>query len=178
MSTHTVGIQVYAVYTGSSNGDRLPLDRHGALRSFGEVGLLTIPGDAGIGLAQGTLCSLVELNEDLCFDQGAVDEARSLVGWRPPPELDAAFVTEVDGLPLMLSSSSASGYKHVILRAGHGTYKVAPPDSFPARARRDLKVGTYATALEAASDIVRQIAKGRESVAASRLAGKERKRSA
>ena len=173
-----MGIQVYAVYTGSSNGDRLPLDKHGALRSLGEVGLLTLPGDAGIGLAQGTLRSLVKLNERLCFDRGAVDEVRSLAGWEPPPELDAAFVTEVDGLPLMLSSSSASGYKYVILRAGDGTYKVAPPDSFPWRVRRDLKVPTYATALEAASDIVRKIAKDRERQAALSLAKKERKRSA
>ena len=76
----------------------------------------------------------------------AVDEARDLAGWEPPPELDAAIVTEVDGLPLMLNPSSTTGYKHVTRRLNM-TYRVAPPDSFPANTRTFLKGATYATAL-------------------------------
>ena len=107
----------------------------------------------------------------------AVDEARDLAGWEPPPELDAAIVTEVDGLPLMLNPSSTTGYKHVTRRLNM-TYRVAPPDSFPANTRRFLKGATYATALEAASDIVRKVTKERERVAAVNKVQKEQKAAA
>ena len=152
----TVGAQVYAVATGSSNGGRLPLDTFGELRSVREVGLLTIPGDGGIGRAQGHLRSLVLRNEDLLFDQASVDAVRSLAGHAPPPEPPAAFVTKSeDGHQLLLAPKSASGYSYVT-KTLHG-FIVNPSKSFPSKVRRSLQVQTYATAPEAASDIVRKL---------------------
>ena len=156
---HTVA-QVYAVATCSSNGSRLPLDTFGAPKSVGEVGLLAIPGDGGIGWAQGHLRSLVLRNEDLRLDQASVEAVRSLAGHVPPPEPPAGFVTEVDGLPLMLNQSSPSGYSYVSEKVGG--FVVKPPTSFPAPVRRGLlAAGAYATALEAASAIVRRLERER-----------------
>ena len=169
---HTVA-QVYAVATCSSNGSRLPLDTFGAPKSVGEVGLLAIPGDGGIGWAQGHLRSLVLRNEDLRFDQASVEAVRSLAGHVPPPEPPAGFVTKSeDGYQLMLAPKSASGYSYVSEQVG-GYFRVSPPTSFPSKVRRDLQTaGAYATALEAASDIARRLERERLSRAAAAAAQK------
>ena len=142
--------------TGSSNGNRLPLDKTGELKTVGEVGLLTIPGDGGIYESQGYLCSLVQLDNELPFDQAAVNDARALAGYEPPPEFPEDFVTETsDGLPLAINTRSG-GYLGVYDLGGSFTVRL--PQSFSSYVRKYFKTRrTYATALDAATEIARRV---------------------
>ena len=153
------GIQVYAVATGSSNGGRLPVARDGELKSNGEVALLTVPSGCRIRQAQGHLRSLVALDNERPFDQAAINGVRALAGYAPEPELPAGVVTETDdGLPLELNQKSNTGYKYVM--AKRGRFIVTPTtSSHKADVRKYFQSGArqYATALDAASDLARQV---------------------